>query len=116
MHRGKWLPFPADQKRGKSSLQRCPPPSRLAIARRHSVPNAPYILPTLPTLPVEEGKLQIICFVPPPTILNIDLMARLKPAVFIDGWNEVKLILTPGKQIPRQCFVAWTVLGLEGQR
>jgi hypothetical protein len=43
-------------------------------------------------------------------------VARFKPAIFIDRWSKLKLVLPPGQHIPGQRFIGGPVLGLKSQR
>ena len=72
----------------------------LAIPRSHSVPDAPDVLPAFPPFSVEECELQVVGLIAHPAALNVDLVARLKPAIFIDSGNKLKLILAPRQYVP----------------
>src|ERR1700683_860650 len=113
MHRIERLPVLANHQGRKSALDRCHAACCLGVARSHAVPDSPDILPALPTFSVEKGILQIVGFIAIPPALNVHLMARLKPAVSVDGWSKLELVLAPGEHIPRKSFVLRAIFGLE---
>src|ERR1700679_1213544 len=110
------LPVRTDEKGSNGALDGGDAARGLSSARRDAVPYAPYIFPALPAFAVEEGELQIIGLIAAPTVLDIDLVTRLKPAVAINCGNELKRILAPGENIPRQLFVVRAAFGLECER
>ncbi len=54
------LPVRTDEKRRDGALDGGHAAGGLSVARRDAVPDAPDVLPALPTFAVEEGVLQIV--------------------------------------------------------
>src|SRR5208337_1922513 len=115
VHRVERFPTLTDEERRHDTLDGCDPSRCLAIARSHAVPDTPYVFPTLPTLAIEECKLQIVCLVAIPAVLDVDLMARFEPAISVDRGNELEFVRAPGQHIPGKCLVARAALRLEGE-
>src|SRR5579864_6467252 len=115
-HRRQWLPPAADQEWRQCAFDGCHSARSLGVARRDSVPDTPYVLPTLPANTIEEGKLQIVCLIALPTVRDVDHMPRFQPLVLVDHRHKRKLILAPGHHIPGQGLVCGITFRLERER
>src|SRR3569833_2209323 len=115
-HWVKGLPLLADQKRRHRALDGCDSTYGFAVAWGDSIPDSPDVFPALPAFAVEERKLEVVGFVSRPSILDIHLVARLKPAKSIDRGNSLESIVAPRQKVPSEAFVVRSVFRLTGER
>jgi len=95
-HRGKWFPVLTDEQRSNAAFDCRYATSSFAIPRRDSIPDAPYILPTLPANAVEKCELQVVGLVAVPTIRDIDHVPGFEPFVAIHSGSKLEFVLAPG--------------------
>ncbi len=111
----KRLPLRAREKGRDSSFDCRHAPRGFAIARRDPIPDSPDILPAFPSHSIKEGELQIIGLIPIPAVGDIHHVPRLQPFETVHGGHKLKLVLSPGHDVPGKTLVMGRNLWLECQ-